>query len=133
MALKKGVKQLVAEAEETIETIGAGDALKLHGGEDVVFVDLRDVREVDRDSMVPGALHVPRGMLEFWVGPESLYHKDVFASGKRFVLYCNLGWRSALAAKVLGEMGLEPVCHVSGGFEGWKAAGGEVAERKKKG
>jgi len=117
MALKKGVKQLVAEAEETIDTIAAGDALKLHGDDGVVFVDLRDVREVDRDGMVPGALHVPRGLLEFWVDPESPYHKDVFASGKRFVLYCNLGWRSALAARALGEMGLEPVCHISGGFQ----------------
>ena len=94
---------------------------------------LRDVRELDRDGMIPGALHAPRGMLEFWVDPASPYHRDVFANGKKFVFYCASGWRSALAAETLQDMGLEPVAHIEGGFTAWKEAGGPVGERPRKG
>ncbi|PLX75132.1 MAG: rhodanese [Desulfuromonas sp.] len=131
--MKKGYKQLVAEAEAEIETISVEQALELHGSEDVVFVDLRDVRELWHDGKIPGAKHVPRGMLEFWIDPESPYHKPLFTEPNRFVYYCNLGWRSAMAAKVSQEMGLEKVCHIEGGFDGWVKAGGEVeAVHKKK-
>ncbi|MGD8710009.1 MAG: rhodanese-like domain-containing protein [Ectothiorhodospiraceae bacterium] len=123
MAISKGFRQLIAEAEERIRTVPVDEARDMHGDPDVVFVDIRDVRELEREGMIPGAYHAPRGMLEFWVDPESPYHKSIFSSGKRFVLYCGSGWRSSLAAAALQDMGLEPVCHVEGGFKAWKDAG----------
>jgi len=126
----KGYRQLVAEAEKEIETVGVDDALKLHGSTDVVFVDLRDVRELSREGFIPGAFHCPRGMLEFWIDPGCIYYKDIFASGKKFLFYCNLGWRSALAAQVSQQMGLSPVAHIDGGFDAWKQAGGPVAQKQ---
>src|SRR5882724_174322 len=100
MKMKKGFRQMVDEAKARITTIGLDEAKRRHGRDDVVFVDLRDVRELEREGMVPGAFHCPRGMLEFWIDPDSPYHKDVFASGKEFVFYCNGAWRSALATDV---------------------------------
>ena len=97
-----------------------------------MFVDLRDPRELQREGMVPDAFHAPRGMLEFWIDPESPYHKEIFASGKTFVFYCASGWRSALATQVAQRMGLSPVCHVSGGFNAWREAGGPVAQKEEK-
>ena len=133
MAITKGIEQLLAAARAKIEEIPAADALALRDDDSVQLVDIRDVRELDRDGMIPGALHAPRGMLEFWVDPASPYHRDVFASGKKFVFYCASGWRSALAAETLQDMGLEPVAHIEGGFTAWKDAGGPVAERPRKG
>lgn len=126
MKLKVGYKELVARAEAEIETITAVEALALAGTPEVVFIDLRDVRELWREGKIPGAVHVPRGMLEFWIDPESPYHKPLFTEPKRFVLYCNLGWRSALAAQVAQVMGLTNLCHIAGGFEAWRTAGGAV-------
>ena len=83
--------------------------------------------------MIPGAFHCPRGMLEFWLDPDSPYYKDVFAPGKEFVFYCNGAWRSALACDVAQQMGLEPVVEMDGGFTAWKNAGFPVTERAKKG
>ena len=127
--IKKGVKDLVREANAVIETVPFEEALKLQGRDDTVFVDLRDVRELERDGMIPGAFHAPRGMLEFWVDPASPYYKDIFGSGKRFVFYCASAWRSALATRAVQEMGLEGVAHLEGGFSKWKASGGPVGER----
>ncbi len=121
--ITKGVKALVVEANAGIETLTLDDAAALHGDSGVVFIDLRDVRELWRDGKVAGAVHVPRGMLEFWIDPASPYHKPVFADDKRFVLYCGSGWRSALATKSAQDMGLAPVCHIDGGYTAWKAAG----------
>jgi rhodanese-related sulfurtransferase len=129
MTLKKGVKQLVAEANAEIETVPVAGAAALLDDPEVQFVDIRDVRELEREGMVPGAFHAPRGMLEFWVDPDSPYHKDVFATGKKFVLYCQSAWRSALATKALKDMGLEPVAHIEGGFRAWKEAGHPVGEK----
>lgn len=126
LKLKKGIKQLVAEANAEIETVKAGDALKLKDDPNVVLVDLRDIRELQRDGRVPGAFHAPRGMLEFWVDPESPYYKEIFGTGKKFVFFCAGGLRSALAAQAVQHMGLEPVCHIEGGFRAWKEAGGPV-------
>jgi rhodanese-related sulfurtransferase len=123
MPLKKGIKALVAEAEAEIDNLPIEAARKLHGRDDVLFVDLRDVRELWREGTVPGSFHAPRGMLEFWVDPDSPYHKDVFAAGKKLVLFCQSGWRSALAAKTVQDMGLDNVAHISGGFSAWKKAG----------
>jgi len=128
----QGYRQLVAEAEKEIETLSVAEALKLHGGDDVVFVDLRDVRELWREGYIPGAFHCPRGMLEFWIDPDSIYYRDVFACGKKFLFYCNLGWRSALAAQVSQRMGLTPVAHLGGGFDAWREAGGPVARKEPK-
>ena len=132
MKLKKGYKDLIAEAQAAIETVPMAQAIAAHGDPDTVFVDLRDPRELEREGMIPGAFHAPRGMLEFWVDPDSPYHKPIFASGKRFLLYCQSAWRSALATKALAEMGLERVAHVEGGFSAWKAAGGPVAQKPPK-
>ena len=131
MAVTKGVKQLVAEANARITTIPVADAKALLGNPGVQFVDIRDVRELEREGMVPGAFHAPRGMLEFWVDPESPYHRDVFAQDKEYVLFCAAGWRSALATKTLMDMGFERVAHVDGGFSAWKAAGAPTADKKK--
>jgi rhodanese-related sulfurtransferase len=130
--ITKGYQQLVAEAEKEIETISVDEALALHGGTEVLFVDLRDVRELWREGFIPDAFHCPRGMLEFWIDPASIYYKDIFACGKKILFYCNLGWRSALAAQVSQQMGLSPVAHIGGGFDAWKQAGGPVARREAK-
>ncbi len=132
MVLKKGCKQLVAEAREKIRTIPVEEAIKRHGDSEVVFVDLRDVRELQREGMIPGAVHAPRGMLEFWVDPESPYYREIFGSGKEFYFYCASAWRSALATRAVQEMGLEPVAHIEGGFTAWKKAGGPVGEKPEK-
>jgi len=127
---KLGYKELVAAAEARIRTISAEEAIGRLGSDDAVFVDLRDVRELKRDGGIPGAFHCPRGLLEFWIDPESPYHHAVFAEPKEFVFFCNLGWRSALAADIAQQMGLK-TCHVDGGFEAWKSCGGEIAQAKK--
>jgi rhodanese-related sulfurtransferase len=120
------VRALVEAAEREIETLSAEQAVALLGRDDVVFVDLRDIRELTREGRVPGAFHCPRGMLEFWVDPESNYHKPTFAQDKRFVFFCAAGQRSALATLTAQRMGLNPVAHVGGGFGAWKAAGGPI-------
>jgi rhodanese-related sulfurtransferase len=120
------VGALVEAAEREIDTLSADRAIALHGRADVMLVDLRDIRELDREGRVPGAFHCPRGMLEFWVDPESKYHKPVFAEDKRFVFFCAAGQRSALATQTAQRMGLKPVAHIAGGFGAWKAAGGPV-------
>ena len=127
---KVGYKDLVEAAEARIRTISAAEAIDKLSADDVVFVDLRDVRELKREGGIPGAFHCPRGLLEFWIDPESPYHHAVFAEPREFVFFCNLGWRSALAADIAQQMGLE-TCHIDGGFEAWKAFGGEVAQGKK--
>jgi rhodanese-related sulfurtransferase len=123
-----GVRALLEEAERAIETLPVEEAIRLHGGDGVQFVDIRDVRELQREGRIPGAFHCPRGMLEFWIDPESPYHKDVFAQDKRFVFFCAGGLRSALATDTARRMGLKPVAHIEGGFGAWKRAGGPVEE-----
>ena len=119
-------KALLEAAEREIETLSVEDAAKLHGRDDVVFVDIRDPREQTREGRMPGAFHCPRGMLEFWIDPASPYHKPQFAQDKRFVFFCAGGLRSALAAQAAQRMGLKPVAHIRGGFGAWKNAGGPV-------
>jgi rhodanese-related sulfurtransferase len=124
--ITRGTTALLAEANAKIETVPIDAAVALHGREDVVFVDLRDPRELERDGRVPGAFHCPRGMLEFWIDPESPYHKPIFAQDKQFLFFCAGGMRSALSAATASDMGLKPVAHVQGGFGAWKKAGGPV-------
>lgn len=126
--ITRGYKALCAEAEAEIETLDIAEAIALHGRDDVRFVDIRDIRELDREGRVPGAYHCPRGMLEFWVDPESPYHKPLFAEDCKFVFFCAGGLRSALAAKTVVDMGLNPVAHIAGGFARWKEAGGPVED-----
>jgi rhodanese-related sulfurtransferase len=123
MAMKKGYKALVDEANAEIETISAEEAAARMGDGNTVLIDIRDIRELQREGKLPGAQHCPRGMLEFWIDPESPYHKEIFSSGKSFVFYCAAGWRSALATKTAQDMGLEPVAHIDGGFRAWRDAG----------
>ncbi|RLA40686.1 MAG: rhodanese-like domain-containing protein [Gammaproteobacteria bacterium] len=120
--MKISAKQLVENALKEIETISLEQAAERLDDENTVFVDIRDIRELYRGGKIPGALHAPRGMLEFWVDPESEYHRDIFSSGKSFVLYCAKSHRSALATLALQNMGLSPICHVDGGFEAWTKA-----------
>lgn len=129
MAMKKGYRQLVDEANAEIETISAGEAAARMKDGETVLVDIRDIRELQREGRVPGAHHAPRGMLEFWIDPESPYAKPQFQAGGRFVFYCASGWRSALSAKVAQEMGLDNVSHIEDGFKGWQAAGGPVGQK----
>ena len=130
--MKRTAKSLVDEAMAQVTTYTVEQARALHGHPGVQFVDVRDVRELEHEGVIPGALHAPRGMLEFWVDPDSPYHRDVFAQDKEYVLFCALGWRSALATKTLMDMGLERVAHVEGGFTAWKDAGAPVAAKKPK-
>ncbi len=129
MPITKGYKQLVSEAHDRVRTLSLDEAKAKLGSEDAVFVDIRDVRELEREGMIPGAFHAPRGMLEFWVDPESPYYKDIFGSDKEFVLYCGSAWRSSLAAAALQDMGMDKISHVGGGFKAWKEAGLPVAEK----
>ena len=127
-----GFRALVDAAEREIETLSIEDARALRGRDDVVFVDLRDIRELEREGRMPGAFHCPRGMLEFWIDPTSKYYKPVFGGDKKFVFFCAGGWRSALAAQTAHRMGLDPVAHIKGGFGDWKKSGGPVEMRAEK-
>jgi rhodanese-related sulfurtransferase len=131
--MRKTVKSMVDDAMSVIRTYSVEEAQELHCRDDVQFVDIRDVRELERDGIVPGAFHAPRGMLEFWVDPESPYHKPVFSQDKQFVLFCAAGWRSALATRTLQDMGVPKVAHIDGGFTAWKARGAPVADKPAKG
>jgi rhodanese-related sulfurtransferase len=122
----RGYKTLLAEADAVVKTLEVDDVQKLLGDENTVLVDLRDPRELEREGRIPGAFHCPRGMLEFWIDPESPYAKPQFQQDKQFVFFCAGGWRSALAAKTAQDMGLKPVAHMRGGFGAWKKAGAPV-------
>jgi rhodanese-related sulfurtransferase len=127
--MRKTVKSMVDEATAAITTYSVEEARELHGREDVQFIDIRDVRELERDGVIPGAFHAPRGMLEFWACPESPYHKPVFNDDKHLVLFCAAGWRSALATKTLQDMGVPKVAHIDGGYSAWKASGAPTADK----
>ncbi len=129
--MPRGYKEMLAEANARIETVSPEAAQAMLGRDDVLFVDLRDPREREREGMIPGAFSCPRGMLEFWIDPESPYHKPEFASGKRFVFFCAGGWRSALATATAQDMGLDKACHIDGGFGAWRTAGGPVEPPKR--
>ena len=125
--LKTTVADMVTKARGAITEIDAGEAAALVGDDRYQFVDIRDIRERKKTGWVPGSFHCPRGMLEFWIDPESPYFKDVFADeSKTYVLYCAAGSRSALATAQMEGMGFTPVAHVTGGFSSWLEAGGAV-------
>jgi rhodanese-related sulfurtransferase len=124
--MKKGFKQLLAEANQAVKTYTPTEAMTYLNQDGIIFVDIRDEPELERDGKIPRAVHASRGMLEFLVDPESPYHNPIFASGKKFLLYCATGGRSAFAALRMQEMGLAPVAHMSGGLKGWKEADGPI-------
>jgi len=129
MPITKGSQALVAEASAQITTYSVADiqARQAKGDTRLQLVDIRDIRELEREGVAVGALHAPRGMLEFWVDPASPYFKPVFADeNKEFVLYCGAGWRSALATKALQDMGMTNVAHIDGGFTDWVKQGAPV-------
>jgi rhodanese-related sulfurtransferase len=127
-----GYRALLDAANKEIETMPTAEAVKLAGRDDVVLVDIRDIRELERDGRVPGAVHCPRGMLEFWIDPQSPYFKPVFGQDKKYVFFCAGGLRSALATQTAQRMGLKPVAHIEGGFGAWKKAGGPVEAHQPK-
>lgn len=124
--ITKSVKDMVAEANSVVTSIPIEQVKALIDSDDHVIVDLRDFRELQREGKIPGAFSCPRGMLEFWIDPQSPYHKPIFNQEKSYVFYCASAWRSALSAKVAQEMGLSPVAHIEGGFTAWKQAGGTI-------
>ena len=125
---KKGYKDFLAEANAIVNTFDVAEAVNLVGDESVAFIDVREQEELDSSGKVPGAVHAPRGMLEFYIDAASPYHKKIFSSGKKIVFYCASGGRSALAAQLAMEMGLSDVAHVGGGFKAWVKAGGPVEQ-----
>ena len=130
---KVSVKELVSQANEVIETMNAEAALASQAADESLLVDIRDIRELYREGTVKDALHVPRGMLEFWFDEQSPYHKPVLADeNKKYVLYCASGWRSALSAKTLVEMGFDNIAHVEGGFSALKDASANIEPVEKK-
>ena len=126
--ITRGYKAMLDEANAQVQTISAADVVAAFNEtgaipESMVIVDLRDPREIEREGRIPGAFSCPRGMLEFWIDPESPYAKPIFQQDKTFVFQCASGWRSALAAKTAQDMGLRPVAHLGGGFGAWRDAG----------
>ena len=126
--ITRWIKVLIAEANKTTETVSIEKAQDLYKNEDYIFVDLRDIRELKREGKIPGAFSCPRGMLEFWIDPDSPYHKDIFNQNKTYVFYCASAWRYALSAKTSIELRLNPVVHLEGGFSAWKKAGQPIEE-----
>ena len=129
--LKKTVKSMVAEAKTKIDEIDAKDAIKLFNDENVIFIDIRDIRERQKLGFIPGSFHAPRGMLEFWIDPESPYFKDIFNTNKKYIFHCAAGWRSALAVSTLKDMGFE-ASHITDGFSGWVNEKGPIEFKSKK-
>ncbi len=131
MNIKKSVKQMVLEANLQIKTFSILNAIRCLEDDKYIFIDLRDTNELEKEGIVPGSIHAPRGMIEFFIDPKSPFHKEVFASDKIFIFYCKSGWRSALATKTVQDMGLSPVIHIDGGFTAWKEAKGPIEIQKK--
>ena len=127
--ITKGIKALLAEANAKVATLSVEEAKEKALDPNYVFVDLRDIRELQRSGLIPGAFSCPRGMLEFWIDPESPYAKPLFQQDVTYVLFCAGGLRSALAGRAAVEMGLKPVKHIRGGFGAWRDTGGTVADK----
>jgi 2-hydroxychromene-2-carboxylate isomerase/rhodanese-related sulfurtransferase len=129
----KGVQALIGQAMSAVKTLDLEQAKALQAGGDAVFVDIRDARELEREGVIPGAFHAPRGLVEFWIDPNSPYYKPIFNADKQFVFFCAAGWRSALTTLTVQSMGFLPnVAHIEGGFEAWKKSGAPVQEYSKK-
>lgn len=132
MALKMGIKQLLERAEAAVTALTPAQVAERIQQPGVLLVDLRDIRELQREGKISGAVHIPRGMLEFWIDPDSPYYKSYFDHASEIIFYCNKGWRSALASYAVQEMGVEHIAHMSGGFGRWVADIGAVESVEKK-
>jgi len=129
--MKIGYEALVEAARREIDEVTPELLQEMLEQGDVLVVDVRDIREVEREGRIPGSFHCPRGMLEFWIDPASPYFRGEFGAGKRIVFHCALDWRSALSTQTAQRMGLENVMHLKGGFKAWKDAGGPVEKADK--
>lgn len=128
-----GIKELAEQAQSEIKTITVKEALSRQEEGTLVFVDVRDSRELERDGTIAEAHNAPRGMIEFWFDPESPYHRELYGDAeKTYVLFCNAEWRSALCSKSLQDLGISNVVQLFGGLAAWKEAGGAVIDRKRK-
>ncbi len=123
------IKTLVENAKAEIRTLSQEDAAEMVNNGEALFVDIRDPRELAREGVIEGAFHAPRGMLEFWIAPDSPYHKPELATDKTLILYCASAWRSALSVKALQDMGVENIAEMDGGFSAWKKRGAPVADQ----
>jgi rhodanese-related sulfurtransferase len=129
----KSSQTLVEEAQKKIETLSPNVAKTLYEKKEITLIDVRDIRELWKEGTIENSKHIPRGMLEFWLDPESSYYKtNKIKDMKKMVLFCALGWRSALATKSLVDMGFDNVAHVDGGFDALKKSGLKIVEKKKK-
>ena len=129
----KSSQQLVEEAQKSIETLNSDEIKKLLDNNEITLIDVRDIRELWKEGTIENSKHIPRGMLEFWLDPESTYYQaNKIQNVKKMVLFCALGWRSALATKSLLEMGFKNVAHVKGGFDALKKSGLKVISKEKK-
>ena len=129
----KSSKTLVEEAQKNIETLSPNEAKTLYEKKEITLIDVRDIRELWKEGTIENSKHIPRGMLEFWLDPESSYYKtNKIKDIKKMVLFCALGWRSALATKSLVDMGFTNVAHVDGGFDALKKSGLKIVEKEKK-
>jgi rhodanese-related sulfurtransferase len=131
--ITRGIKSLLQEANGEIETMGVAEVKAAVERGDAILVDIRDPRELEREGRSPGSFSCTRGMLEFWIDPESPYAKPIFQENKKFIFHCASGWRSALAAKTAQDMGMKPVAHLGGGFKAWRDAGEAVENVEPKG
>jgi len=128
-----GIRELAEQAQTEIKSMTASETLPRYGDNDLVFVDVRDIREMEKDGTIKGAQHAPRGMIEFWFDPDSPYHRDIYGDAdKTYVLFCNAEWRSALCAKSLQDMGIKNVAQLFVGLPAWREAGGPTEEKKRK-
>jgi rhodanese-related sulfurtransferase len=130
--MKIGYQALVEAARREIDEVTPEELREMLSAGNVLVVDVRDIRELEREGRIPGSFNCPRGMLEFWIDPASPYFRKEFGDQKRYVFHCALDWRSALATQTAQRMGLENVAHLRGGFKAWKEAGGEVETVEKK-
>lgn len=124
--LKTSVAKMIELARETIEEVSIDAAIKEMNDDQVLIVDIRDVRERKREGFIPGSLHCPRGMVEFWIDPDSPYYREEFDQHSRVLFHCALDWRSALTVDTVNKMGFEGAAHIKGGFKAWKESGGPV-------
>tara|TARA_Y200000002_G_C22552769_1_gene608956 strand:+ start:13 stop:411 length:399 start_codon:yes stop_codon:yes gene_type:complete len=129
----KSSQTLVEEAQKNIETLSSTEVKTLYDNKEITLIDVRDIRELWKEGTIKNSKHIPRGMLEFWLDPKSTYYQsNKIKEIKKMVLFCALGWRSALATKSLVEMGFKNVAHVDGGFDALKKSGLEVVAKEKK-
>lgn len=129
--LKTGVAALVENAKSSIEEVEVKDAIAESEKDDVLIVDIRDIRERQREGFIPGSFHCPRGMVEFWIDPDSPYYNKKFEEHTRFLFHCAVDWRSALTVDTINKMGFEGAAHIKGGFNAWRDNEGPVEKNEK--